>query len=460
MVASAVSGGSIHSRVKGALSTWLKSRGRACGIAGLDDLLGFRIVVPRTRDCYRVLEAVSRRWSPVGPVTDRIERPKANGYRSLHGVFEDPRCGRFELQIRTRAMHRECESGRASHAMYKAKQWAAAGGTAASRAPSWLDGSPAGGRPKDRARGGIGSRFRPSVRAGLRSAGEVLALLATIGLIGALDVLSGQQIGFAIFYLLPVSIASWRWGSGAAIGVSALSTLVWWLADRGASPVPFHPLVTFWNAFMRFGIFALLGATLARLREALAHNDRLAHTDHLTGLPNSRAFFERAAAEIEAARRTGAELTVGFLDLDDFGALNHQLGHAGADRLLSEWASVMARRLRPGDTIARIGGDEFAVLLPHTCNEDARVILERLWSDLTADVPALETPVQFSLGAVTFARPPRSVDALLHEADVSMFAAKAGGKGRWHHERHPSISQSPLHEPTEARPAPSRSSRP
>lgn len=289
----------------------------------------------------------------------------------------------------------------------------------------WLTGD----RDRRRARPmGSGAEVR-SPRRGL----AVAVLL--VGVVGALDYLSGWEVSFAIFYLIPVSLATWRTGRGAGLVVAGLSTVAWWVADRTTSPMPLHPLVSTWNAVMRLGIFALVALTLDELRGALARNEALARTDHLTGLPNGRGFFERATEELDRARSRGLQLTVGFVDLDDFKRINHELGHHGADALLGEWGRRIASCLRTDDVVGRVGGDEFALVLPHADGEDALGILERFWRDVATHARDLDRPVDFTLGAVTFegALPP-SVDELLREADRVMYAAKAAGKNRWVHE--------------------------
>ena len=268
--------------------------------------------------------------------------------------------------------------------------------------------------------------------------GTVLALsVGLVALVGMLDYLTGGSISFSIFYLLPVSLVAWRLGLRWGTSVAAASTVIWWVAERATAPLPLSQQVTAWNAIMRFGIFMLVTITLCRLRAALRHNELLARTDHLTGLLNSRGFFERAETEIALARRTGDGLTVVFLDLDDFKAINLQLGHTGANGLLTQWGAEVARRVRTADVVARLGGDEFALLLSTTRADSVQSVLERLWEELAQAAASLPAPVAFTMGAVTFTTPPASIDAMLHRADMLMYSAKAGGKNRWVHEEFP-----------------------
>jgi diguanylate cyclase (GGDEF)-like protein len=133
--------------------------------------------------------------------------------------------------------------------------------------------------------------------------------------------------------------------------------------------------------------------------------------DALTGLPNRLLFADRAAHALAAASRTGVQPTVRMLDLDRFKEVNDTLGHHEGDVLLIEVAARLAAVMRPSDTVARFGGDEFAVLLPDVGPEAATVVAERL-------LKALEDP--FNLDGVTV-----SVEA-------SMGIASGVGAGRTH----------------------------
>jgi diguanylate cyclase (GGDEF)-like protein len=133
------------------------------------------------------------------------------------------------------------------------------------------------------------------------------------------------------------------------------------------------------------------GIALSRLAERVR---RQAETDPLTGLLNRRAFITAAEREHELAARTGADLAVVLIDLDDFKVINDRDGHAAGDRLLAELAHAWQGALRPADLLARHGGDEFALLLPATSEDGARHLVERLheahpmtWSSGTADWP-------------------------------------------------------------------------
>jgi diguanylate cyclase (GGDEF)-like protein/PAS domain S-box-containing protein len=164
--------------------------------------------------------------------------------------------------------------------------------------------------------------------------------------------------------------------------------------------------------------------------------EHIAHYDALTNLPNRVLLADRLRHGLAQAQRREQLLAVAFLDLDGFKAINDQHGHEAGDHMLISMASRMKQALRDGDTLARMGGDEFVAVLVDLSDMSATVpLLMRL-------LAAAAQPVQFgdltlqvtaSLG-VTFYPQPDAVDAdqLLRQADQSMYQAKQAGKNRYH----------------------------
>lgn len=145
------------------------------------------------------------------------------------------------------------------------------------------------------------------------------------------------------------------------------------------------------------GTAAVAGAVTARNQAELR---RLAGTDPLTGLANRDTLFETLEREMSRAHRNGSPLTVAVADLDDFKAVNDRLGHAAGDQALLDTATSWRSAIRAGDLLARVGGDEFVLVMPDTSEERAQQTLERAgtsfstypWSAGLASWDHTETP--------------------------------------------------------------------
>ncbi len=168
-----------------------------------------------------------------------------------------------------------------------------------------------------------------------------------------------------------------------------------------------------------------------RLQESREELHHLALHDPLTGLPNRALFLEQLQHAIVRARRKGSTVSVLYLDLDGFKSVNDSLGHAAGDELLIGVADRLRRALREVDTVARLGGDEFGIVLEEEL-QGATLTAQRL-------VKQFERPWSLSSGyasvgvsiGVAARDGEEELDELLRQADTAMYAAKAGGKGRW-----------------------------
>lgn len=160
---------------------------------------------------------------------------------------------------------------------------------------------------------------------------------------------------------------------------------------------------------------------------------RQAFYDSLTNLPNRRWFQERLIDAIERVKRNSDYLfAVLFLDLDRFKAINDSLGHLMGDRLLQEVSRCLIRLVRSFDTVARFGGDEFAILLENIhSREDAINVAERINDNLNAPfiIDGKEIFTNSSIGIVLSSNGYFSIDNLIRDADIAMYRAKAKGRG-------------------------------
>jgi diguanylate cyclase (GGDEF)-like protein/PAS domain S-box-containing protein len=156
------------------------------------------------------------------------------------------------------------------------------------------------------------------------------------------------------------------------------------------------------------------------------------YCDHLTGLANRRAFFE--AAELELARRqqSGRPLALLMVDADHFKRINDAHGHPAGDAVLRRLAATMQRICREVDVVARIGGEEFALLLPGVDHGAALAVAERLRAEV-AQAPAAEQPAipyTVSIGVAAMDDSVAGIDALIKQADLALYAAKRRGRNQ------------------------------
>jgi diguanylate cyclase (GGDEF)-like protein/PAS domain S-box-containing protein len=162
--------------------------------------------------------------------------------------------------------------------------------------------------------------------------------------------------------------------------------------------------------------------------------DMLAHTDTLTGVANRRRFMEQAALELARARRHGHPLSVVMFDLDHFKTINDRHGHAAGDAALRHVSTVVAECLRAEDLLARLGGEEFAVLLPYSAQDAAVALAERLRLAIAAQPLAtaqgLAIPLRASFGVVEVRNDEALDPDALRRADAALYEAKHRGRNR------------------------------
>ncbi len=182
-----------------------------------------------------------------------------------------------------------------------------------------------------------------------------------------------------------------------------------------------------------WGLERAITLALERKRSEVALAELALH-DPLTGLPNRALFLDRLGVALDRTARTGAAIAVLFLDVDNFKEINDSHGHAAGDEVLASLARRLRGMLRPMDTLARFGGDEFTLLFEDLASErEVVLIAERISRAAGLPIPltAGEAVVSLSIGIATVVDPDTPAETVLREADAAMYRAKELGRARY-----------------------------
>ena len=267
-------------------------------------------------------------------------------------------------------------------------------------------------------------RLNASLRRIPRWISAVACLLYT-GVVAWTDYRIGTGLPVAVFYLPSIVAASWFLGRTPGVGFAFVSAGLGTLVERiaGAST-----RLMLWNGASQLLFFVLVAVLVSVLAEQTVQLRILAREDPLTGIPNRRAFFGALDRALEWSRRQGVPWVLAYLDVDNFKKINDTKGHGVGDAVLQQVARTLREGTRRIDVVARLGGDEFALLLPNTDAVEAETVVNKLLVLLEEAMQRNGFEVSFSIGVVTFAVPPDSLDTAVAMADACMYRVKTRGK--------------------------------
>jgi diguanylate cyclase (GGDEF)-like protein len=260
---------------------------------------------------------------------------------------------------------------------------------------------------------------------------RILALLGPIGvvLIAYSLISTPGPTDASVLYALPVFWTTFffgRRGAAAILLCVAVGHAIALLAMPAVDSYPGRWLDVVVSGIGVAGVVLVLEQRNEILVARLAEEAR---TDPLTGLLNRRGFDEHAVREFAHVGREGASIALAILDIDHFKRVNDEWGHTGGDRVLVNLARVLAGEARGIDVAARLGGEEFAVLMPGSDAAGAEAFVERVRAGLEAsarpDLPA----VRVSAGVAATSEP-LDVQIMLESGDRALYAAKRGGRDR------------------------------
>jgi two-component system cell cycle response regulator len=321
-------------------------------------------------------------------------------------------------------------------------------------------------QPPDPVSRRVGSRYWLAWVAAFLVVDLLVALLANSAIAGALGVRLSMEGGALVFSTLNVATLMLRRTRsplmliyGIAVTSFALSSLafilgrpwnhMWWLAHAifaGGFFLLSYGVVqaflttrSFATIYSQEELLARLAAAMARTESALQElqrtNQKLEHlaaTDPLTGASNRRKFIECVEAEIARAKQNGAPFSLLSLDLDNFKWINDCYGHQTGDKILQGFVQTCLDAIRPYDGVARVGGEEFMVLLPQAGLDAALAIGERIRQAIASTPFESETgsslSITVSIGVSQFGRDGNTIDTILRAADQRLYHAKRRGR--------------------------------
>ena len=248
-----------------------------------------------------------------------------------------------------------------------------------------------------------------------------------IGVLGIIDTLTGKELDFSLFYVIPILIVTWHTGLGLGIVFSLISALVWLLSDVLSGNVTLLSIYA-WNTLIRLGFFLTIAFLLSRLLTVLEHEREIAHKDYLTGALNSLFFYNVLQMEINRSLRYKNLFTIAYIDLDNIKTVNDEFGHATGDEVLCFVVNQIKNSLRKVDVVARLGGDEFALLMPETNQKSAQVVLSKLQHNILAGMQKNNWPVTLSIGVLTYIDTPPTANEAIKKVDDLMYSVKKSSK--------------------------------
>lgn len=256
------------------------------------------------------------------------------------------------------------------------------------------------------------------------------ALLAAVlfGAAFAIDCEAPRELSILGIYLLPIVVVAWTFPDPIAWVIEAFGGVaICFIEEINSQMYASRPLLLVSILFRGF-FFVAVAIAIHDVKRAHRVLELRSEQDPLTGLLNRRGFQKAASLELERARRHHRPIALAFIDVDDFKRINDIHGHATGDRVLQIVGDTLlsGRKL---DLVARIGGDEFVILMPETTERGAQIAVERLHQRFQQNMHHARIRATFTTGVATFARPPRRVESLLAEADHLLGDGKRSAKG-------------------------------
>lgn len=252
----------------------------------------------------------------------------------------------------------------------------------------------------------------------------LLYCLLLVAFDSLVDYLTGYEMTYFVFYILPVAIAAWYGSHYMGWAIAIVSGIAWLAVDLIDGHPYSQPWYPYWNGGVRLSFFLLISQLVTSVRLLLELEKSMAREDALTGIPNRLAFKESCDVLFPLASRNRSPMALGLIDIDNFSRLNERYGHGFGDEVLRAVAAMLKDAIRKTDVFGRIVGNEFAVLLPNTDPETAREWFAALHRSLSLRAEEDGLPIGFSIGVAVIENPDISTEQAMRFANELVHRVK------------------------------------
>ena len=240
--------------------------------------------------------------------------------------------------------------------------------------------------------------------------------------------LANNHVDLRLLFVIPVLLASWYGGRKTGATIALLSAIALLTTNFSLHFYNVNAISAAYDLLVALLVYLFISIIVTNFRNVHSVEIVAADTDTLTGVSSSRKFYADLENEINRSRRYGHPFSLVYLDVDDFKKINDTLGHPIGDELLIRLSKSLQTSLRATDIIARIGGDEFVCLLPETEHIAAKSALLKAEKALKGSMEKYGWDVSFSIGVITFEKPPDDAGQAVKLVDDLMYKVKRSSK--------------------------------
>lgn len=242
-----------------------------------------------------------------------------------------------------------------------------------------------------------------------------------------LDMVTDPDVRLHMLYIFPLSLISIHCADRRLLTLAFLLTVV--LQSIAVVRLSLHGIALSTELLVALASSSLTVVLSRGLRSHLLETAKLAARDVLTGLRNRRGIDDSIDMEIARQRRYGGHFSLAVIDLDNFKQLNDAQGRQRGDKALRVLTAVLSEQTRQSDAVGRLGGDQFAIVMPNMNAEDCDSLCQKLIDDIAHRMSQAGFPLTASIGFASFSQAPSSSEEALLKADKAMYKAKSRGKG-------------------------------